>query len=311
MNNWSCFAGNIPRRPVEPRKPPTYTDEPPPYSSEMPESHFRPITVTGHFIPYNQRYRTPVMQHSGQQNNTSTINYQNQSVHSTQIYNSQNRNDIADGVRRARVGIMPEESSQEITTQLPGVPTNQQSPTYSENPNAQILAQRRRRFIQSPPNLNDNYNEQTLASEGSEIALSRTATNKMEASDSVISTAAQTGSRQVEMVPNRQTQHISNTSALAVAYTRPQSVFNSTYTQGQNMQQPIAESIIRQQAGHLMITEQGGNSRMEPAISRARSRQIVTSDTLQRNQIISRRQTSTQRQTAGPQGSEIEELACL
>lgn len=45
---------------MEPPKPPPYISAPPEYSEQMPESHFRPQTVTGH-LPANQRFRaTPV-----------------------------------------------------------------------------------------------------------------------------------------------------------------------------------------------------------------------------------------------------------
>lgn len=119
-------AMNAPRVPgVEPPKPPSYVSAPPDYSEDMPESHFRPPTVSGH-ISYNQRFRgtTPVSRAPAEGN----VHVTSTSGRNPVIYSYSLRN-----------------------THIPGAVDSEAPPPYSEFARGHTPANRRhRRFIRSP-----------------------------------------------------------------------------------------------------------------------------------------------------------------
>ncbi|XP_045216931.2 uncharacterized protein LOC123566688 [Mercenaria mercenaria] len=124
---------NAPRVPgVEPPKPPSYVSAPPAYSEEMPESHFRPATVTGN-IPYNQRFRgtTPLPRRVAHA--------------SISMTSASGRHPETNNPRSLR------------NVQIPGAIEVEAPPPYSEFARGQTPANRRRRFIQSPvPEVTEN-----------------------------------------------------------------------------------------------------------------------------------------------------------
>lgn len=167
---------NAPRNPgVEPPKPPSYISAPPAYSEEMPESHFRPPTVSGH-IPYNQRFRgtTPVPRAPVQG-----------SVHVTSISGSH-----------------PTTHSRSFrTTHIPGAVEIEAPPPYTEFARGRTPAdRRRRRFIQTPVQEREE--------------LSRTQVNRTDAvadvSDSTSSDSSDESVRVETRVAQSSAQHVVN-----------------------------------------------------------------------------------------------------
>ena len=304
----SFIAEHIPRRPVEPRKPPAYTEEPPPYSTEMPESHFRPFTVTGQAVPYNQRYRTPVPQNYGQLGNTTAQSHQDRTAQGPQTsgVNSQNRNNAAAGLRRSGAR-EPEEDNSQSTAELPGVPTRQPPPAYATI-EMQAQSQRRRRFIQTPTTINESTSEET------ETISSQNVESNIQTQDGEVLIPSR-GITQNGISANRQTDNMSNSNVSVPGYigTDPHLRSSHSSTQRQNTQNSIASESVSVQPGRNSVAmETGGSSRMVSSVSRIRSRQTVTPGIQQRNQIASRRQAaSSLRPTTEINYSEIEELACL
>lgn len=142
----------MPRVPggVEPRKPPEYVSSPPVYSVEMPESHYRPVTVTGH-VNSNQRFRgvTPVPQ----------------------------RGTIA--TTRTNAGQANTNLQSFRSLQIPGAVHNDAPPAYSEFARGQTPAHRRQRFITTPvyEENNNSNNQNNDASLSTTRANNETSTN--------------------------------------------------------------------------------------------------------------------------------------
>ena len=326
MLNASPFmfiADNIPRRPAEPRKPPEYTEQPPPYSSEMPESHYRPVTVAANYFNYNTRYRTPAMQNYPQnrrQNQSGTTNNSG-TVHGSQA--SQNNA----GTRTRRIGVagLPGNNDQQQDTQLPGAPMPERPPTYTEQPNNQTETQRRRRFIQTPPRgpvVTEGDN--TVLGTVSELSSSDTTVTSNEQSETRQSFLA-TQSSTVNNVRNQNTNNGANiintqisqpTNAVIIGQVQTQSDLNrmlNAPTPQTHQRAVIGQSNTRQ---HVQ-----GQASLETAVSRARNRQSVRTVTPQRNlvtprspqrhQVISVRHADNLRTTTDANNADIEELACL
>lgn len=303
----------IPRRPAEPRKPPTYTEAPPPYSSEMPESHYRPITVTGHHLSYNQRFRTPTMQNYGRHGNAVTTNHHglDPTLHVTQ--NSRRNNEHRNQVQRISVSTIQghENGAQQSRTQLPGIPAYGPPPAYSETARGQSPGRRRRRFIQTPPPPNVTANIPTETQEETEMSRTRTNANNVERSNAENSLSP----ARHDIVSSRQSGGIANThdaetnnlvsaSQALSTQARTSSDLNSVHTDGRthHSNTPVASlPVVRQQMGH---------SNMETAVARARSRQMATPVTTH-NQAISRRHIENTRPITETSNTDIEELACL
>ncbi|KAH3830178.1 hypothetical protein DPMN_103417 [Dreissena polymorpha] len=127
---------NVIRRVFEPPKPPEYVLSPPEYSEEMPESHFRPPTVSGR-APANRRFRaTPFPSRAADYNEGMVpgevaITYQS-GQHPSSYESRQHRSR-----RNGNAGI--------TNVDMP--------PPYSEFVLGQIPSNRRnhRRFIRTPP----------------------------------------------------------------------------------------------------------------------------------------------------------------
>ncbi|WAR01032.1 hypothetical protein MAR_025404 [Mya arenaria] len=133
---------NAPRRVVEPPKPPAYISAPPEYSEEMPESHFRPATVTGH-VPANQRYRATPMPPNGRRQQQEVVpGAIPGSVAVTQTSGMQPSIDTSQMTRSHR--------SHHVTEPLPE--EEELPPPYTEFARGQTPARARehRRFIRTP-----------------------------------------------------------------------------------------------------------------------------------------------------------------
>lgn len=78
-----------PRVPAEPPKPPTYIEAPPAYSEDLPESHFRPVTVTGGHLPiYNQRFSMAQLRQERHRITTTTSNNNNNNTNNNNSTNN-------------------------------------------------------------------------------------------------------------------------------------------------------------------------------------------------------------------------------
>lgn len=303
----------IPRRPAEPRKPPTYIEAPPPYSSEMPESHYRPITVTGHHLSYNQRFRTPTMQNYGRHANAVTTTHHGSvpTVHVTQ--NSRRNHEHRNQVQRISVSTIQEgheSGTQQSRAQLPGTRGYGPPPAYSESTRSQSPGRRRRRFIQTPPPPNLTATTPTESQEETEPSRTQTPANHVENSNSENSLSPArhdiVTSRQSGRIANTQDEEtnnlVSSSQALSTQVRTP-SDLNSMHADRQtHSNTPVTSlSIARQQIR---------NSNMETAVARARSRQMATPVTTH-NQAISRRHIENTRPITEASNTDIEELACL
>ena len=272
----------------------------------MPESHFRPFTVTGQAVPYNQRYRTPVPQNYGQPGNTTARSHQDRTAQGAQTsgVNSQNRNSAAAGLRRSGAR-EPEVGNSQSTAELPGVPTQQPPPAYATL-EAQAQSQRRRRFIQTPTTINESTSEET------ETISSRNVESNIQTQNGEVLIPSRSVMTQNGISANRQTDNMSNSNVSVPGYvgTDPQLRSSHSSTQRLNTQNSIVSESL-QPGRNSVAMENGGSSRMVSSVSRIRSRQTITPGVQQRNQIASRRQASSLRPTTEINNSEIEELACL
>ena len=271
----------------------------------MPESHFRPFTVTGQAVPYNQRYRTPVPQNYGQLGNTTARSHQERTAQGAQTsgVNSQNRNNAAAGLRRSGAR-EPEVGNSQSTAELPGVPTRQPPPAYATI-ETQAQSQRRRRFIQTPTTINESTSEET------ETISSQNVESNIQTQDGEVLIPSR-GITQNGISANRQTDNMSNSNVSVPGYicTDPHLRSSHSSTQRQNTPNSIVSASL-QPGRNSVAMENGGSSRMVSSVSRIRSRQTITPGVQQRNQIASRRQASSLRPTTEINNSEIEELACL
>lgn len=127
------FVISAPRVPgVQPPKPPSYVSAPPAYSEEMPESHFRPATVTGN-VPYNQRFRGT--NQAVRENGQGTVS----------MTTTSGRHPAARSFRNM---------------QIPGSIDVEAPPPYTEFARGQTPAHRRRRFIRTPVEESNEHNNQ-------------------------------------------------------------------------------------------------------------------------------------------------------
>ena len=264
------------------------------------------------------------------QQNQTLITNNSATVHGSQA----NQNNVGTSAGRIRVvGELGTQEIQQPDTQLPGTTIPDRPPTYTEQPNNQTEAQRRRRFIQTPPRgpvgtgganttlrtVSELTNSDSTVTndERSETRQSSVTTQNMIISrsdtlesrtDTVNGGVHRDGSRQ--HTNNRtsviNTQVAEPNNAVLIGQVQTQSDLNST----QNARTPqthrssaIAQSNVREHAP--------GHTSMESAVSRARSRQTVTTHTPQRSQAISIRHADNLRTTADANNSDIEELACL
>lgn len=145
---------HTPRLVAEPPKPPSYVSAPPAYSEEMPESHFRPPTVSGYNNPCNQRFMPLTVR---------TINTATSGTARVSATNSSGQFPIrAENISNRGIiqGIVPTESP----------------PPYREFIRGQTPAHRRQRFIRTPvveDDENANHLERTVVHQNNEF--SRTA----------------------------------------------------------------------------------------------------------------------------------------
>lgn len=295
---------------MEPRKPPEYTEAPPPYSSEMPESHFRPVTVSGHYLPYNQRFRTPVMQNYPHHNRTITTNYSGFISGSRDSMNPPNRHHAR---RIGVVGIpaIQEGGSQPSQVELPGAPISGPPPTYLERVNPQVEAQRRRRFITTPPQthtvtmtVSEIPHEHTSESSNRRSVVRQSSESSVTTEDTTQSRHETTESRNdtasslycVTTTAGRQ----NNSNAASISHRVPETNDITVMSQMQTISQYASDSNSRQQRGLLS---------MEAAVSRARSRQINREAAPL--QAVSRRHTGNLPIVNDADHSDVEQLACL
>lgn len=138
-----------------PPKPPAYVAAPPAYSEEMPESHYRPPTVSG---SYNQR-SGPHNQRPGPYNQTSGP-YNQRFRGATPGPHAHAQNSISVTNVSGRHPMVNTNSFRNV--QIPGSIEVEAPPPYTEHARRHTPAHRRRRFIRTPMPEGDETLEQNI-----------------------------------------------------------------------------------------------------------------------------------------------------
>ena len=255
---------------------------------------------------------------------------QNHATNSGNINGSQaNQNNAGTRTRRTGVSGLPGSNNQQSDAQLPGAPMPERPPTYTEQSNEPNEAQRRRRFIQTPPR------GPVVAGGGdtvlrtvSELTSSESSAIDDEQSDTRQSSlTTQTMSHNISgVVESRRMNIVNQNTTNGTSVTNTQSsgpndavIIGQDQSQGDLNGRQNAPAPQTQRSAVIGQTGQRVTSSLETAVSLARNRQAVRTVTPHSNQVTPRSSQRHQavsvrpnlRTTSEVNTADIEELACL